>query len=373
MTETSDEVGVLISGATRIPVRNLWLLMLYASELFAQDQSLQSAGTEDAGDDLPDLVAEVLVTAAEHRLHRPLSRRHMPQAQDLTRVRGRIDHLRTRTRSLLMQGQVACRFDDLSVDHQVNRVVHTGLVTAARVARRPELRERAAAAARLMVWSGVATTPVGAVEASSVVLGRNDDAERRVVSAAQLLLQMAVFTEDAGLLRGTAPERDIGRWRRLYEAAVRGFYHAVLRDDPWTAEAAQRSHRWPLEDSTPGMAALMPSMETDVLLRAPGRVRVVETKFTSPTVVHSQFGGVTFKRDHLFQLHAYLTTLPDTVRGDGTQVDGVLLYPQVGAPIDESARVGAHRLRVMTVNLAGSGREIREGLLRVAGQPPIAS
>lgn len=366
MTETSDEVGVLISGATRIPVRNLWLLMLYASELFAQDRSLQSAGTEDTGEDLPDLVAEVLVTAAEHRLHRPLSRRHVPQAQDLTRVRGRIDHLRTRTRSLLMQGEVACRFDDLSVDHQVNRVVHTGLLTASRVAHRPELRERAAAAARLMVWSGVATTPVGAVEASSVVLGRNDDAERRVVSAAQLLLQMAVFTEDAGLLRGTAPERDIGRWRRLYEAAVRGFYGVVLRGDPWTAEATQRSHRWPLEDSTPGMAALMPAMETDVLLRAPGRVRIVETKFTSPTAVHSQFGGVTFKRDHLFQLHAYLTTLPEAVRGDGTQVDGVLLYPQVGAPIDESARVGDHRLRVMTVNLAGSGREIREGLLRVA-------
>lgn len=289
----------------------------------------------------------------------------MPQAQDLTRVRGRIDHLRTRTRSLLMQGQVACRFDDLSVDHQVNRVVHTGLVTAARVARRPELRERAAAAARLMVWSGVATTPVSAVEASSVVLGRNDDAERRVVSAAQLLLQMAVFTEDAGLLRGTAPERDIGRWRRLYEAAVRGFYGVVLRGDPWTAEAAQRSHRWPLEESTPGMAALMPSMETDVLLRAPGRVRIVETKFTSPTAVHGQYGGVTFKRDHLFQLHAYLSTVPDAVRGDGTEVDGVLLYAQVGAPIDESARVGEHRLRVMTVNLGGTHAQIREGLLRV--------
>lgn len=57
----------------------------------------------------------------------------------------------------------------------------------------------------------------------------------------------------------------------------------------------------------------------------------METKFTSPTQRHIQFGNVTLKRDHLFQLHAYLTTL---AVAPAERLDGVLLYPQTGAPID---------------------------------------
>ena len=40
----------------RIPVRNLWLLMLYASDLF-RTRGIGKVGLEDSPDDLPDLVA----------------------------------------------------------------------------------------------------------------------------------------------------------------------------------------------------------------------------------------------------------------------------------------------------------------------------
>lgn len=43
----------------RIPVRNLWLLMLYASELFRQLDRGKIA-IEENPDDIPDLVAELL-------------------------------------------------------------------------------------------------------------------------------------------------------------------------------------------------------------------------------------------------------------------------------------------------------------------------
>ena len=43
-----------------IPVRNLWLLMLYASDLFRN----RGIG-EDSPDELPDLVAQILADAVE--------------------------------------------------------------------------------------------------------------------------------------------------------------------------------------------------------------------------------------------------------------------------------------------------------------------
>jgi 5-methylcytosine-specific restriction enzyme subunit McrC len=54
-TGVSKEIGQI----GRIPVRNLWLLMLYASEFF-RDIDSAKVSVEDNPDDIPDLVAEIL-------------------------------------------------------------------------------------------------------------------------------------------------------------------------------------------------------------------------------------------------------------------------------------------------------------------------
>ena len=56
----------------RIPVRNLWLLMLYASD-FVRLPREDDLAREDAPDELPNLVAEILAHAVEKRQHRQLS------------------------------------------------------------------------------------------------------------------------------------------------------------------------------------------------------------------------------------------------------------------------------------------------------------
>ena len=99
--------GVIVSGKTEIPVRNLWLLMLYASELYANNPEIRGGGAEDRPDELPDLVAEVLARAVERRLQRSLSRAYVTRSQPLTRVRGRIDVIKTESAQLLSQSRGA--------------------------------------------------------------------------------------------------------------------------------------------------------------------------------------------------------------------------------------------------------------------------
>ena len=53
-------VGTVVSGRHRIPVRNIWLLLLYASDLYCRMDDSKLAGVEENPDDLPDLVAEIL-------------------------------------------------------------------------------------------------------------------------------------------------------------------------------------------------------------------------------------------------------------------------------------------------------------------------
>ena len=94
MTAVAEQVESASMSAEgfigRIPVRNLWLLMLYASDLF-RTRGIGKIGLEDSPDDLPDLVAEILAHAVEVRQRRRLSLGYRSRDAVINRVRGRID------------------------------------------------------------------------------------------------------------------------------------------------------------------------------------------------------------------------------------------------------------------------------------------
>src|ERR1035437_10302037 len=118
----------------RIPVRNLWLLMLYASDLTRVGDAFNALVDNDL-DDLPDLIARLLADSVERRLHRTLPRGYRRRETVLTRVRGRIDILTTEARLLLSRGEVFCRFEELTLDTAQNRLVRAALALMARLVR----------------------------------------------------------------------------------------------------------------------------------------------------------------------------------------------------------------------------------------------
>ena len=112
VVSSAEAVGTI----GHIPVRNIWLLMLYASDLYRELPRSKSVDVEEDPDELPNLVAELLTHAVESRMRRNLSFGYRRKQVDLDRVRGRVDLLRTERRQLLQRGKVACRFDEFTVD-----------------------------------------------------------------------------------------------------------------------------------------------------------------------------------------------------------------------------------------------------------------
>ncbi len=96
----------------RIPVRNIWLLFLYASNL-ARFHGQHNVAVEEAPD-FPALIARLLCYAVDQRLRRNPSRGYQQKRAVLSRVRGRIDILDTFTENLLGKGMVACRYEELT-------------------------------------------------------------------------------------------------------------------------------------------------------------------------------------------------------------------------------------------------------------------
>ncbi len=92
----------------RIPIRNLWFLLVYAGDLAAFAPSLK-VEVEDSPD-LPHLVVALFAAVVERRLRRSPTRHYVGRAATLPRVRGRIDVFRTVVERTLERGEVACRF-----------------------------------------------------------------------------------------------------------------------------------------------------------------------------------------------------------------------------------------------------------------------
>lgn len=347
----------------RIPVRNIWLLMLYASDLF-QQRGKDAVDLEDNPDDLLDLVAEILADAVEKRQRRRLSLGYRVREASLNRVRGRIDLLETERRKLLLRGLVACRFDELTIDTPRNRFVRAGLEAISRLVRRTGLRRRCRRLASDMESMGVSGIPPTRHELNCDRFGRHDAADRYMVEAAKLAFELLLPTEASGGNPLPLPDRE-ERWaRRLFERAIGGFFRVVLSSREWRVSTG-RTLTWEIEEFTPGVSRILPNMKTDIVLdeQGTGRRIVIDTKFTS--ILQSGWHrDETLCSAHLYQIYAYLRSQVGREDRSADHAEGLLLHPAIGDVFDESATIQGHRIRFATVDLAASAMEIRKQLLR---------
>lgn len=361
----SDHIG-------RIPVRNLWLLMLYASALFRQLDQAKIA-VEKNPDDIPDLVAEVLARAVERRLMRNLSYGYQTRKAILGRVRGRIDLLNTERHQLLARGMVACQFDDFTVNTPRNRFVRAALDAVARIVSRPELVHRCRVLSGSLKRIGVTGEKPSQTEVSADRFGRHDTGDKLMVEAAHLAFDLALPTEASGSKLLTLPDREITWVRRLYEKAVAGFYDVVLSPKGWRVDAG-KTIGWLIEDKTPGIDKILPSMRTDVVLdhHGSGHRIVIDTKFTS-IVTRGWYKEETLRSGYVYQIYAYLRSQEGNNDPLTPHASGLLLHPSIDEMVDETVVIQGHAIRFATVDLGATTGDIRKQLLRVVGfsdEPP---
>lgn len=353
-----------IGDIAGIPVRNLWLLMLYASELFRQMGESKIA-VEDNPDDIPDLVAEILVYLVEKRLLGSLSFGYRPKDAVLSRVRGRIDLLNTERHQLLARGQIACRYEEITVNTPRNRYVRAALNAVATIVKRPELRHRCHFLARGLKNRGVVGGMPDRSEMAVDRIGRHDSADRQMLAAARLAFDLALPTEMSGITQLLLPDRDIQWLRRLYEKAVAGFYEVALFGTEWKVYAGQVI-KWPITSMTIGIKDILPMMRTDIVLEHEGEQKriVIDTKFNA-ILKEGYFRKETLRSGYLYQIYAYLRSQECDDDPQSHTASGLLLHPAVGEHIDESVVIQGHQIRFATVDLAASAKSIQAGFLNI--------
>ncbi|MBO2560458.1 5-methylcytosine-specific restriction endonuclease system specificity protein McrC [Shewanella algae] len=346
----------------KIPIRNVWLLMLYASDLYRHLGS-KKIDVEDNPEQIANLVAEILCHLVEERLVRNLSYGYNRKEAEVSRVRGRINVLATERHRLLDKGKICCRFDELTLDTPRNRYVLAALERLSKFGIKSSLANRCGSLVRKLSNLGVSKVKPSGYSYQTERFGRHDIAEQKMVAAAALVFSLALPTESEGLFHLSTPDKEIRWLRKLFEKAVAGFYSVALDKREWFV-VPSKHFNWQVSDKSAGIDEILPSMVTDIIIdqRLRNERLIIDTKFNSLTK-KGWYRNETLRSGYIFQMYTYLRSQEDERNLLSLTSSGMLLHPAVDDEVSEMVKIQGHVIWFCTVNLGNSALSIRNRLL----------
>jgi len=326
-----------------IPLATLYYLLCYAWQRLPEPAVLRATEATPFARPL-ELLAELLLRAADRQARQGWPLVYVENEQVLSDLRGRTELTPTLARGLLPQGRAVCRFDELSHDRPLTRLL-AGTLSA--LAAHPALAlaaRRALGQARRRLPAAVGEQPPAAATFATLRRQRLSGAERFLLHLCELVFLTALPAPAVGA-RGRFADfrRDERRMAALFEQAVRNFYRREQRQYRVFAETIA----WQAAAERPADLALLPTMLTDTTLDSPARKIILDTKYYA-AALRPRFDRQRLIAPHLYQLFAYLQNQRPA---PGQLLEGILLYPAAPAATDLRYTLGPHPVRVVTLDL----------------------
>lgn len=341
-----------------IPIRNIWLLLLYASEYYQVINEQQRNEFEQNPEEIVELAAQIYCYEVNKRLYRPLSTGYQPTKQILNRVRGKIDNLTTARKQLLEKGKIQCLYDDLTIDTPKNRYIH-----AAGYVLLNQLTDNDLRAECKKITKRFQQLNIGKSNYYNYLADRFDRSnlqDHALISLTNLIFQLLIPTEIIDINSVTQLEKTDQWLRFLFEKAIIGFYRVNLDPKQWKINSGKQM-KWHYSQSTANIKNFLPDMKTDLIIEHnDGNYRlIIDTKCTS---IFKKSNN-SFNTHHLYQLYAYLRSQEQSNDPLSFSASGMLLYPTVKKTINEHLIIQGHKLTFCTIDLTQDNKTIKADLL----------
>lgn len=338
-----------------IPVQNIYYMLSYAWNELELAERVDIESIEHS--ELANLFARVLIEGTSHLLRRGLDAAYQTSAREIPGVRGQIDFNTSLRKMLFEQGRAHCRLDERTPDVLHNQLLKSTLIQLGRLGSLDKvLRDKIRQQVRH--FRGVSALPrLNPGLFRRVQLHRNNRIYRHLLNICELIARNLLVSEESGEVWFRDVVRDDGKMPYLFEKFVRNFY---TRELPGFGVGAEKI-AWNATPADEIAKSFLPEMRTDITIRGDERVIVIDTKFSKKTLQKGRFGE-SVKSGDLYQIFAYLKNLEAT-QSDAVELEGMLLYPVIDQEYRLEYQMGAHRVRVCTLDLARPWREVHAELL----------
>lgn len=337
----------------KIPIQNIYYLLCYAWDKLTEHDVVAVEANDKTS--LAALFARVLINGTNHLLKRGLDRSYVSRHEWTSRLRGRICFQDTVRRGATVSEKLPCEFDEFSYDVLHNQILKA---TVRRLIRTEGLAEDLTDS---LLSCCRRLSDIHDIELTNRVFGqvqlhRNNKFYDFLLKVCELIYRNLLPSEKPGSSKFRDFVQDEEQMRTLFESFVRSFYrihtdYHVRREDIYW--------RWTATDEA--SAGLLPEMHTDISLTSPTRRIIIDCKFT-PKATQRYHEAERLRSEHLYQIHAYLSNLPDDKLTGTCEV--MLLYPTVESPLSASYKdEKGRRISIRSINLNQAWQGIHRDLL----------
>jgi len=334
-----------------IPVQNLYYLLCYAWDSLEERDKLDVG--EESSPDILDLLARVLVSGLSYCVKRGFDRNYVQKTEVMAGLRGRVDFSATIKRNGFSRGELTCVLDDFTPDVLHNRIIKATLVRLLGCDIPQPLKVKLHA--NRLLLAEVSDIRVTSSDFRRVILHRNNSFYRFLLNVCALIHRNTLPKPDGtgfSFSEFTGSNSEMGL---LFEAFIRNFINIETK-----LQATKERIRWNWHAADTESYQLLPTMETDVSVRGGSRKLVIECKFAVISAPNA-YDAQKLRREHLFQLHAYLSNLPDTA--ENADCRGILLYPSIDVNLCYKYASSRKAVEVRTLNLNQDWQQIRADIL----------
>jgi 5-methylcytosine-specific restriction enzyme subunit McrC len=336
----------------KIPIENIYFLLCYAWDKLAE-RDVVAVQAIDATS-LADLFARVLASGTNHLLRRGFDRGYVSQRDWIGRLRGRICFQESINKGGIVTARLPCDFDEFGYDVLHNQILKATMRQLIRT------RELATESSEQLVALCRRFSDVRDIELTGRIFGqvqlhRNNQFYDFLLKVCELIFRNLLISEKTGSSRFRDFVQDKRQMAYLFESFIRNFFrihtiYKVKREDIYW--------RWVAADEV--AAGLLPKMQTDVSLTSKSRKIIIDCKFT-PEATQCHYEAETLRSSHLYQIHAYLSNLPDGELSDCCEA--MLLYPTLESPIQANYMDKGHKISIRSINLNQPWQAIHQDLL----------
>ncbi len=221
---------------------------------------------------LLEILIRIFCDKLTEAVRKGMPRRYVEQEDDLSALRGRLDVARQFTRHAVNPSRLACRFDVLSEDTSLNRIMKAAVRHLSRMSRSSGNQQRLRELA--FVYADIADISPSALRWDDVVIDRTNRRWRELLSMARLFLEGRYQTTTGGAGQGTAL---LFEMNTLFEEYVGRLISRALAGTDLSV-SLQGGHLFCLSAETTERGLFQ--TKPDILIRRAGTVtHVIDTKW----------------------------------------------------------------------------------------------
>jgi len=331
---------------------NLYYLLSYAWQRLIEKEYVDASA--EYSRTAAELFARVLIRVANKLLDQRLDRSYREFVDDLRRPRGKISLSSSIARGTEVRGVLECHFDELTEDVIHNQIIKVTVRRLSSIDGMPkELRDALSLIVRRM--ASVSDVNISTQEIHRTRLNSNLRRYRPALSICAMLNTALIPNHQTGRWSFNSFDGDEQEMGRLFEDFVCGFLSLEQQTFP---RVGSTKVNWCFDGND---NRLLPGLRTDITLRRPGHIAVIETKcYENPLVPRVWGGPPALRSQDVCQLAAYLSNY----RVHEECITGVLLYA-VDKPTIPATRIHllGVEVAILEVDLSQPWRAI-DGTLR---------